>query len=211
MSDKVNLTTTDGANIVGSYVQAQNPKNTVVLLLHQLRRDKSIWNVLVEKLSTAGFSSLAIDFRGHGQSGGGHWEDFTEEDFNMMIKDVEAARKYLREKNPTASLAVIGSSIGANLALNYAAKNNVSSVVLLSPGQNYKGITTQEAAAGFSKPLFLAASSDDANESTEAVRTISGLITTPQSELKIVTYTAGGHGVEMFSKYPALQDQVVEW
>src|SRR3990170_2254412 len=122
MSEKVNLTTTDGVNVVGSYVQAQNSKNTVVLLLHQLRKDKSIWNVLVEKLSTAGFSSLAIDFRGHGESGGGHWEDF-----NMMIKDIEAAGKYLRDKNPTANLAIVGSSIGANLALNYAAKNNVSS------------------------------------------------------------------------------------
>jgi len=211
MSDKVNLTTTDGANIVGSYVQAQNPKNTVVLLLHQLRRDKSIWNVLIEKLSTAGFSSLAIDFRGHGESGEGHWEDFTEEDFKAMIKDVEAAGKYLRERHPTANIAVVGSSIGANMALNYAANNNVSSVVLLSPGQDYHGITTEGSASGFSKPLFMTASSDDANESVEAVQRISSLVTTPQDLLKIVTYTDAGHGVDMFSKHPDLQDQIVKW
>ena len=117
----------------------------------------------------------------------------------------------MREKNPTANIAVVGSSIGANLALNYAANNNVSSVVLLSPGQDYHGITTEGSASGFSEPLFMAASSDDANQSVEAIQRISSLVTTPQDLLKIVTYTDAGHGVDMFSKHPDLQDQIVKW
>lgn len=211
VGEQVNLSTSDGVNIVGSYVASPNPKNTVVLLVHQLRKDKSIWNILSQKLSASGFSSLAIDLRGHGASGGGSWEDFSEEEFKAMANDVEAGGKYLREKFPTANIAVIGSSIGANLAFNYAAGNNVSSVVLLSPGLDYRGVSTEEAAAGFSKPLFMAASNDDANPSVDATRRISELVNTPQDQLKVATYQDGGHGVAMFSVHPDLQDQIVEW
>ena len=136
MNEQVSLTTADGINISGSYVPSPNPNNTIVFLIHQLRKDKSVWDNLVQKLASSGFSSLAIDLRGHGQSSGGSWEDFSEEQFQSMLKDVEAGGRYLREKYPTANLSLIGSSIGANLALNYAAKNNVSSLILLSPGLN---------------------------------------------------------------------------
>lgn len=211
MGEQVNLTTSDGVNIVGSFVASPNPNNTVILLIHQLRKDKSIWGSLVQKLAASGFSSLAIDLRGHGQSGGGSWEDFSEEQFKAMIDDVEAAGKYMREKFPTANLALIGSSIGANLAFNYAAKNNASAVVLLSPGLDYKGVTTEEAAGGFSKPLFLAASSDDANPAIDTVQRISQIATTPQAQLQLVTFDDAGHGVNMFTKHPELMDQIILW
>lgn len=211
VGEQVTLKTSDNVDIAGSYVASPNPGNTVVLLLHQLRRDKTSWNILVQKFSAAGYSTLAIDLRGHGQSGGGNWEDFEEEQFKSMINDVESAAQYLRQKHPTSNIAIIGTSLGANLALNYASKNNVSSVVLLSPGLEYHGITTEEGAGGFSKPLFMAASSDDANPSVDAVRRISELVTTPEQQLKIVTYDNAGHGINMFSKYPDLQDQIVEW
>lgn len=211
MGEQIDLKTADGINISGSWVASENPSNTVVLLIHQLRKDKSIWDSLVQKLAASGFSSLAIDLRGHGQSGGGSWEDFTDEQFKALMNDVEVAGKYLREKFPAQNVALIGSSIGANLVLNYAAKNNVSSVVLLSPGLDYKGITTEEAAGGFSKPLFMAASNDDPNESVNATRRLSEIITTPETDLNVVTYDDAGHGINMFTKQPELQDQIIEW
>jgi alpha-beta hydrolase superfamily lysophospholipase len=211
VGEQISLTTNDGINISGSYVSSPNPNNIVVLLIHQVRKDKSIWDSLVQKLAASGFSSLAIDLRGHGQSGGGSWEDFSEEQFKAMLNDVEAAGKYLCEKYPAANLSLIGSSIGANLALNYAAKNNASSVVLLSPGLNYKGVATEEASAGFSKPLFMVASRDDPNESVDATLRLSEIVTTPETNLNITTYDDAGHGVNMFTKHPELQDQIVEW
>lgn len=211
VGEEIKLTTVDGVNISASLVQSQTPKNTVVLLIHQLRKDKSIWNVLVQKLSAAGYSSLAIDLRGHGQSGGGKWEDFQDEDFQAMSNDVQAAANYLKQRFPNSLIALIGSSIGANLALNYAAKNDVSSLVLLSPGLDYHSITTEESASGFSKPIFMAASSDDPNESVNAVQRIGELAMAPDSEIKAVTYPDAGHGVAMFSKYPNLEDEIVSW
>ena len=211
VEEEKKLTTSDEISISGSYTPAPNSNNTVVLLLHQLRKDRTIWKTLVEKLTSSGYSCVAIDFRGHGKSGGGSWEDFSQEQFQAMIRDVEAAGEYIRKKFPTADIAIIGSSIGANLALNYAAKGNIASVTLLSPGLDYKGVKTEEAANNYSRPIFLAASSDDENFSVDAIQRIASLVTTPEVDVKIVTYSDGGHGVNMFLVHPDLQDQIVSW
>ncbi len=211
VEEEINLSTKDGVKISGSYTPSPSPNNTIVLLLHQLRKDRTIWNVLVQKLISRGYSCVTIDFRGHGKSGGGSWEDFTDEQFQGMIHDVEAAGEYIRKRFPTANIALIGSSIGANLALNYVASTNTSSVVLLSPGLDYKGIKTEEVANNYSKPIFLAASSDDENSSMEAIQRIASLVTTPEVGVKIVTYSDGGHGAHMFSVHPDLLDQIVSW
>ena len=211
MPEEVQLTTSDEVNISGTYQPSTKANKPAVLLLHQLRKDRTIWNNIIGKLSDSGYSSFAIDFRGHGQSGGGEWANFTTFQFQQMKNDVAAAGKFLRDKLPTANIAVIGSSIGANLGFNYAAKSNISSVALLSPGLDYKGVTTQESASGFHKPLFMAASSDDTNPSVESIKRISELVITSPSDIKIVTYTEGGHGVAMFEKHPDLQDQILQW
>ena len=211
MEEQLKLKTGDGVNLSALFVSSTNQTNTVVLLLHQLRRDKTIWRNLMKKLSENGKSSLAFDFRGHGQSGGGNWQDFSEEDFTNFMKDVETGANAIREKFPSAEMALIGSSIGANLALNYGAKNNVSSVVLLSPGIDYRGIKIEEAASGFTKPLFMVASTDDSNESVDAVNRIQEIIQTPQDQLKVITYDQGGHGVNLFIVHTELVDQIVQW
>ena len=211
MEEEINLTTKDGVKISGSYIPAPSPNNTIVLLLHQLRKDRNIWDGLIQKLISSCYSCVTIDFRGHGKSGGGSWEDFSEEQFQGMIHDVEAAGEYIKKKFPTENIALIGSSIGANLALNYVASTNTSSVVLLSPGLDYKGVKTEEVANNYSNPIFLAASSDDENFSMDAIQRIASLVTTPEVDVKIVTYSDGGHGVHMFSVHPDLQDQIVSW
>jgi len=55
------------------------------------------------------------------------------------------------------------------------------------------------------------ASSDDENSSVEAIQRIASLVTTPEVGVKIVTYSDGGHGVNMFSMHPDLLDQIVSW
>ena len=57
----------------------------------------------------------------------------------------------------------------------------------------------------------MAASSDDPNESVAAARRLSEIITTPETNLNIVTYDDAGHGINMFTKHPELQDQIIEW
>src|SRR3989344_6033733 len=54
--------------------------------------------------------------------------------------EVKAANNFLKEKYPKTKIAVIGASIGANLAIQYLAKSNISTSIALSPGINYRGL-----------------------------------------------------------------------
>ncbi len=103
-----------------------------ILFLHQMNGRKEDWLGLMEKLPN--FTVMAIDLRGHGESGG-NWRKFSEADFLGMIDDERAAEEFLRQRNRTV-YAVVGASIGANLAL----LSDAPKVVALSPGLNYHGI-----------------------------------------------------------------------
>ncbi len=66
---KTTFTTEDGIKISANYWPAKS--ENAVVLLHMLGRNKESWTSFAEKLKKAGFNVLAIDMRGHGESGGG--------------------------------------------------------------------------------------------------------------------------------------------
>jgi alpha-beta hydrolase superfamily lysophospholipase len=67
MREKINFKTEDGVEIIGDYLGAEEGSQQV-LLLHMMPATRVNWYPFMEKLRQAGFSSLAIDFRGHGES-----------------------------------------------------------------------------------------------------------------------------------------------
>ena len=128
--ESVELTASDGMKLSGFFVKGGGEKGPAVVLLHMLGRDKEDWEPILEEylLPQAPFSYLAIDLRGHGGSTAKgetqlSWRSLAESDFRDMLKDVEAAVEYLRGRDDVDGdrIAVVGASIGANLAVNYAA------------------------------------------------------------------------------------------
>lgn len=97
--------------------------------------------------------------RGHGKSvnQNGTFQSFTPNDFNKMKLDVKAAKQFLVTQkgiNPK-NIAIVGASIGANVALKYAAVDpSIKAVVLLSPGLHYKGVI-KEMKCGYVTPFPL--------------------------------------------------------
>ena len=130
-----------------------------VILLHQLDGSKEDWASLEKQLEKEGYSYIAVDLRGHGQSDG-DWTSFTELDFQDMLKDVEAAHRFLRTKG-VGLRAIIGASIGANLALQYGVEAGVDRLVLLSPGFNYRGIDIQDIMGKYRGKMLVVASPGD--------------------------------------------------
>ena len=110
--ERVELTTSDGKGIIGNFSEAGKQS---VILLHQFQQDKESYHTFQSTLALQSLSSLAIDFRGHGESEGKR-ERLTEDDFRLMINDAEAAAKFLRARNVHV-IAIIGASISRGIAI----------------------------------------------------------------------------------------------
>lgn len=198
-------TTMDGHTI--AYQLYNNPGKPAVILVHMLRRTRSDWNEVATWLQDKGFAVITFDLRGHGQSSS-DIDTLSAADYNNMHNDIAAVKSVLEANNAdTSRLSIVGASIGANIALNYAAKDDdVVTAVLLSPGLEYRGIKTSTVTTG--KPLLLVASNDDAY-SAESSQTIAD--NNPRTELKL--YENAGHGTNMFIKsdlVPTIYDWLVE-
>src|SRR3989344_7780301 len=113
-AEKPFLLAADGTKISYNFYDRNGDK--AAILLHMLGGSRDDWKEFANMLE---MSSIAIDFRGHGGSEG------SAEDYSKYILDVDAAKRFLQQKNKT-DFIIIGASIGANVALNYAAENSVS-------------------------------------------------------------------------------------
>jgi len=206
MKEEIILTAADGIKIAGTYYEVEIQSVKSVILLHMLRRERSVWNDLIPKLSSAGFSSLTIDFRGHGSSFG-NWQQFQAQDYLNMRLDIQASFDFLRQKTPVGKIAIIGASIGANHALRFAS-SSLSALVLLSPGLDYHGVTTDDYIARYRGPIFFAAAQDDKYAYSSTIT----LYEKSLSEIKkLQIYKTGGHGTEMFKSHPELEEEIVNF
>jgi pimeloyl-ACP methyl ester carboxylesterase len=213
-TQKISFETTDGVTIVGDLYRG--PANgPAALLLHMMPSTKESWGDFAGALVNHGFSAvLAIDLRGHGESvmkGETKLDflDFEDVEHQAKMRDVEAAVRWLEAQGiPKKRLALVGASIGANLAIAYGAANaEIPAVVALSPGLNYRGITTEDKMSSFAgRPLFLAASSED-GYSAETVRRLAAL----KTDATIKELVGSGHGTALLDNSAGFMDEVVVW
>jgi pimeloyl-ACP methyl ester carboxylesterase len=196
-------TTQDGQTIAYQLYSGEQG-STPILLLHMLGRTRADWDGFARWMQKNGYTVIAADLRGHGQSSG-EWKRFTAEDFQKMTYDVAALKSVLESKGADVKkLSIIGASIGANTALNYAASDtDVATVVLLSPGLDYKGSTT--ASTKFNKPFLIVASTDD-KYSAESSQQIAD----NNAFAKLVLFEDAGHGTNMFVK-SELSSMILQW
>lgn len=206
----VSFQTKDNVKIVGDFFDAKSKKS--IILLHILPGLRSDFNELAEILFSNGYNVLNIDERGHGESEAwpgemGSWQEFTQTDYDKMIYDVEAAADWLKSRFKDTDLAVMGGSIGANLALLYGAKSQPKIIIAMSAGLNYKGVKTEIASRNFRKNLLLVASRDDSYsfESCERLFEISA------AKKEFIKYENAGHGTRMFNSEPELKQRILDF
>lgn len=206
--EPVTITTSDGVVLAGLYQAPARAGEPVAILLHGLGSTQGEWAAFAEQLAAQGCGYLSYDARGHGGSTrttsgltmsyrsfgapgpGSEWE--------KMIGDLNAAARFLeRRKNiPSSDVVLAGASLGANVALNWAAAHqNIKAVLLLSPGLNYAGITTEKPAMRCEGvPVALAAAPSDAYAWFSS-RSLYGRI---QQNPRVVFFEGtAGHGVQM--------------
>ena len=141
----VSFRTKDGWTISALYHKPGKGK-PVAVLVHGAAAGKLEWNKLCAELWKLGFGTLALDLRGHGDSTAGPKGKRDFKDFDATgewpdaVEDIASAVGFLKKRG-VKSIGLIGGSIGANLvSQSRAADPSVRWLVLLSPGEDYRGV-----------------------------------------------------------------------
>jgi pimeloyl-ACP methyl ester carboxylesterase len=195
---------TGGLMLHGVWRPTLGPNVPAVLLLHMYAGNSTDWDALATQLQEAGIASLAIDLRGHGDTGGA-------EDWELARQDVVAAYQWLTEQDRVDphQTGVVGASIGANLALWLGAQQpDITALVLLSPGFEYFRVPIDGLIEAYgSRSVFLAASDED-SYSADTVRSLAQSASGP---VTLMTFPAAGHGTDMLVSEPTLAEEIVRF
>src|SRR5579871_3191318 len=172
-AQEVQIKMADGLVVKGTfYPAAAATPAPAVLLLHQYNGNRRQWDAFTVALTAKGYNVLAVDQRGFGETGG-------QVDWTLAERDAAMLMTWLREE-PTVDLdrvAVVGASIGSNLALRVCASDpKCHTAIALSPALDYVGVTTKNVVASMhNKAIFLVASERDANPSADGVKALTAI------------------------------------
>lgn len=173
-----------------------------VVLVHMDGRDRADWSFIAERISRSGLSTINVDLRGHGGSGGSA-------DPVASLQDVQAAISWLRAKG-VAQVSCVGAELGANLCAQAAAADpELVGLAMLSPRIDHGGVKSLGSVKTYgARPALVVASTEDA----EGVR-CAGIIVeriAPESA-SFIQLSDAGIGTRMLARDPGLENRLVEW
>jgi len=121
-SEVISLTTASGRSLAVEIREPRGVATGTVVLLHSMMASRRIWNSpreqgVVTALNDAGLRTLALDFRGHGDSGPGAAKGSTWSYDDLVCEDVPALCAAARERWPSDRLTLLGHSLGGHVSL----------------------------------------------------------------------------------------------
>ncbi|MBE2223827.1 MAG: alpha/beta fold hydrolase [Anaerolineae bacterium] len=207
VSEDIVVEAADGLELAATFYAADGLENApAILLLHMLGSNRTIWETvgLVDELTAKGYAVLALDMRGHGETGNA-------QDWVLAEDDIQRVWHYFvdRPEVDAGRTAVIGASIGSNMALIAAANEpTMRTAILLSPGLVYRGVSTEDRMPDYGeRPLLIVASEDDYYSEDSAHK----LAETAVGETQVQIYEKAGHGTDMFEPQPDLTPLILDW
>lgn len=210
-AQRLSARTEDGVTIAATWYEPSSRPAPAVILVHMLNRSRREWDGVAQRLASEGIGALAIDLRGHGESGGGPAVTNGEADYSSMVLDIKAARRMLAQRGGVqpGRVGIVGASLGANLAaLAAAADTSIASVALLSPSLDYRGLRIEAAVRKIgARPVLLVASDDD----PYAGRSARDLQKAGDGLRELLTVSQAGHGTAMLAREPNLLGALVDW
>ena len=209
-AQRVTFRTDDGVTLAATWYEPSSRIGPAVILVHMLTRNRREWEAIAQRLSSEGIGALALDLRGHGESGAGPAGPPDRVDYSAMVLDLRAARRYLAQRSDVQQtrVGVAGASLGANLAaLLASADSSIASVALLSPSLDYRGLRIEAAARKITRPMLLVAGDDDpyASRSARDLQKAGG------GPRELLILKQAGHGTAMLGRDPTLAGALVDW
>lgn len=202
--DIITLTRAD-ANLTADFHPAQGDA-PVILLLHMLNSNRAAWQPLIPDLLGAGYALLNIDMRGHGDSSGA-------QDWDEIINDVAGWVGWLGENEHIgeSDLAIIGGSIGANVALISCAQlEQCRGAIALSPGLDYRGVKPEAALVdGLADRMALLVAAQADRASATAIRQ---MFLNAKGDVSARMFRGRAHGTRLFdSAYDSVSRLILGW
>lgn len=210
------LKTSDGVRIAYDLYDLTDSKGYFVLV-HMMPATKESWQDFTGELQKNGYSSIAIDLRGHGQSDGGPngYKNFTDEECQKSILDLNAAVEFLKkQKADPKNIYFAGASIGANLSLQYLAKiPEFKKSVLLSAGLNYYGVKADESIQQLKsdQKVLLVTAKDDQRSGGNNAEMNQKLKELAPKNSELIIYETGGHGTDLLKAHPELKEKIFQF
>jgi esterase/lipase len=221
VKDEISLQASDGFKLSADYYYTEGRKEEsqpLVVLIHQFRQNKEQWSSdFIDSLITAGYKVLAYDIRGHGNSAEVNY-DLTDllSDPEKAPRDVYGVFKWLKEQKgiDSSRIAVIGTSIGGNLAC-YAKYNlGAKTVIAISNG-----------AAGFEKlngidprmmgkvlvrvtNILIITGSKDGEHEKDAKYLMDNYIGDPK---ELILIDSDKHGIYLMREHPEIDTSIFDW
>jgi pimeloyl-ACP methyl ester carboxylesterase len=185
-------------------------KHPTVILIHQGGSNLHEWDFIVPSLLSMNYIVLAYDIRGHGKSSPVTDIYALFDDPKLAPKDLLAVLDYLKKQQyvDSSKIAVVGASVGANLAGVAIANMQVKTAVAISA----KTIAVQNLAASQQLDLhsvfYISSNESDGKRALWAQELYS--LTTSPRRLSIERGSQA-HGVAIFKDKPELQQEMLEW
>jgi dienelactone hydrolase len=215
--ESVAFESADGFQLKADLWANTDARAPVALLLHQFNLDRRSFGLLVPALQQQGFTVLALDQRGQGDSRQqktpsgertvdvqGLGRDAVGPIVKAGVADVAAALAFLGRRGIASDRVVlIGASYGCSVALlATGVEKRVRAVALLSPGADYFGVNVLPAARGFQGALLALAAEDDPVKI--APGSAKAMVEAHEGAEELLVYPSGGHGVALLAAHPEL-------
>ncbi len=210
----VDLTSTDGTKLKGTFFAAAKP-GPGVLLLHQCDQQRKIWDTLARKLSAAGLNVFTFDLRNYGESAGEPFAQLppaaAQASRQKWPDDVDAAFQYLVSQPGVIRdmIGVGGASCGVNNSIQAARRHpEIKSLVLLAGNTDLNGRKFLRNSPDL--PVLFGYADDDQYPAT--IGTTQWLYALdPNPGKRLVSYPNGRHGAEIFSVHPEFEGIITDW
>ena len=164
--------------------------DTYVVLAHMRPADMTSWFDFARLLAGEGYTSLAFNFRGYGES-----EVDDENDFSVAV-DVRAAVD-AAIADGAEEVFVIGASMGGTGAVAASASNEIAGTVTLSAPDEFEGVNAASLAQFVDSPLLLIAADDDGDAAENAL----AIAAQAKREPELVFLSGDQHGTNMFAEH----------
>jgi len=182
-----------------------------IILIHQGGSSKEEWGGFFDELVKQNYIVLSIDLRGHGESDkvGNIYALFN--DPNQAPHDLFSAYEYLnsQENVDLERLAIIGASIGANLACVGISKLDIKTAVSISAKTSAVENLNGSKELNLRSIFFIASTGDQNGKRVEWARELYDRTEFPKKILEVKNSSA--HGVSIFKDEPKVKNKIILW